>query len=226
VVGRQRLSAEFFGTTEPFLVIFFLIYFLIPVLVARQAPGPGATAALAAPRALAYVDGALVFGVPIAASACRPPWCATSSMARPGSALVLGAFYLAAATGLWRRGGAAGACWPRPTWLWVPVLPRWPYRWLSMGARPRQCGRWREPVPCGWDCARRAGWRGLAGYALQLAAGVAFVLSMDRTVGSLPVLNSRYLGCVLITMGAWFARQASRARPKPGDPMSASFRRS
>jgi uncharacterized membrane protein len=202
--GASDYRAEFFGTTEPFLVIFFLIYFLIPVLVARQAPGPGATAALAAPRALAYVDGALVFGVPIAAFGLQAALVRDFEYGAAWSALVLGAFYLAAATGLWRRGGAgrrllAEAYLALGAGFATLAIP------LAFDGRTTSAVWAVEGAGAVWLGLRQARWLArLAGYALQLAAGVAFVLSMDRTVGSLPVLNSQYLGCVLITMGAWF----------------------
>src|SRR5262249_56258794 len=53
--GVTRYQPEQFGSTEPFLVAFFLLYLAIPVLYAlRQSL-----------TLLHYVDGTLVFGVPL-----------------------------------------------------------------------------------------------------------------------------------------------------------------
>jgi uncharacterized membrane protein len=55
--GAQAYRPEFFGTTEPFLLLFLAMYLAIPLLFARRR----------AVELKDYVDGTLVFGVPIVA---------------------------------------------------------------------------------------------------------------------------------------------------------------
>ena len=57
--GARFYQPEYFATTEPFLILFFVMYSLIAVLFAlRQEP-----------ELKGYVDGTLVFGTPIVAAA-------------------------------------------------------------------------------------------------------------------------------------------------------------
>ena len=55
--GEKAYRPEYFATTEPFLLLFLAMYLAIPILFAR----------LRAVELKDYVDGTLVFGVPIAA---------------------------------------------------------------------------------------------------------------------------------------------------------------
>jgi uncharacterized membrane protein len=57
VWGGRFYRPELFATTEPFLVIFFLFYLAIPILFARRR----------ATELKNYVDGTLVFGMPLVA---------------------------------------------------------------------------------------------------------------------------------------------------------------
>src|SRR5437867_11786596 len=55
VWGVSFYRPEHFATTEPFLALFFAFYLAIPILFARRR----------APGLERYVDGTLVFGVPL-----------------------------------------------------------------------------------------------------------------------------------------------------------------
>jgi len=69
--GVLRYRAEDFSTTEPFLVLFFLIYVAVAVLFTlRQAA-----------NLRGYVDGTLVFGCPSSPSDCSPRCCMISGWA-------------------------------------------------------------------------------------------------------------------------------------------------
>ena len=57
--GMQYYAPEHFATTEPFLVAFFVVYVALAVIQAMRM----------APAGAPYLDGILVFGVPIAAFA-------------------------------------------------------------------------------------------------------------------------------------------------------------
>lgn len=84
-----------FATTEPFLILFFLFYVLIAVLFALRQP----------PKLKGYVDGTLLFGVPLAASALQYSLVKDYQYGVSISAFAMGAFYLVLAWFLWKRAG-------------------------------------------------------------------------------------------------------------------------
>lgn len=93
--GVTKYTPENFTTTEPFLIIFFLFYVLIAVLFALRQP----------PKLRGYVDGSLLFGVPLAASGLQYHLVKEIEYGISLSSLAIGAFYLALAWGLWKRAG-------------------------------------------------------------------------------------------------------------------------
>ena len=82
--GWKYYRPEFFATTEPFLILFFLIYTFIAVLFALRQP----------PNLKGYVDGTLVFGTPIVAFALQALLVEPYHFGLAWSALGLGLFYL------------------------------------------------------------------------------------------------------------------------------------
>ena len=91
--GINRYVPENYASAQAFLVLFFLFYVVIAILFAwRQAP-----------RLTHYVDGTLVFGTPIAASALQYGLVHDSRFGLAFSALALGVFYIGLALALWRR---------------------------------------------------------------------------------------------------------------------------
>lgn len=95
VWGYRFYQPAYFSTVEPFLVLFFVFYVGIAVLFALRQP----------PRLKGYVDGSLVFGVPLVAFGLQAALVHDIAYAMAWSALGLGLFYLSLATVLWRRGG-------------------------------------------------------------------------------------------------------------------------
>jgi uncharacterized membrane protein len=192
--GANDYQPELFASTEPFLGIFFLIYFLIPLLVARQA-GDGL-----AP----YVDATVVFGVPIVAFGLQAALVRDFEYGAAWSALGLGAFYLLAATAVWRRYGAgklllAEAFTALGGGLATLAIP------LAFDGRTTSAVWAVEGAGVVWVGLRQNRVLArLAGYTLQILAGVAFVLAFDNPLRDLPILNSRYLGCALIALSAWW----------------------
>ena len=83
-----------FASTEPFLILFFALYLLIPLLHARRDDGDDATQRL--------VDGTLVFGTPLVAFALQAGLLQGERMPLAFSALGLAAIY-AALAGLLRN---------------------------------------------------------------------------------------------------------------------------
>lgn len=203
--GREYFTAELFASTEPFLVLFFLFYVAIPVLFARRE----------APQLRGYVDGTLVFGVPLVAFGLQAVLVREFEYGAAWSALALSFFYLGLARLLYSRAGdnlrllveaflALGVVFGT---LAIPLALEG--RWTSAA--------WAlEGAAIVWMGVRQG--RILArgfGIALQFAAGVAFVRGADHAYGAVPVANSFYLGCVFLAVAglfcAWYLER-NRAR--------------
>src|SRR6185369_2022168 len=81
--GVTKYQPEFFATTEPFLVLFFAFYLLVPVAYAlRQAPDRRD-----------FVDGTLVFGTPLLALPLQGALLHNERMQMAWSVLVAAAVY-------------------------------------------------------------------------------------------------------------------------------------
>jgi uncharacterized membrane protein len=84
VWGVLRYRAEDFSTTEPFLVLFFLFYVTVAVLFTRRQPG----------NLRSYVDGTLVFGLPIVAFGLQSTMLHDRLFSLAFSAVAVSAMYL------------------------------------------------------------------------------------------------------------------------------------
>ncbi|MEP0547815.1 MAG: DUF2339 domain-containing protein [Rhodothermales bacterium] len=90
--GGLNYEPALFASTEPFLLLFFALYFAIPVLATRRR----------APRLNAPIDGSLVFGLPVAAFALQAVLVEPFEFGRAWSAFALALIYLGTATALAR----------------------------------------------------------------------------------------------------------------------------
>lgn len=95
--GYSAYQTENFATVEPFLIIFFLLYVLIAVLFALRQPE----------KLRGYVDGSLLFGVPLAASGLQYALVKDFEYGISISSFAIGAFYLLLAWFLWKKAGNA-----------------------------------------------------------------------------------------------------------------------
>ncbi len=104
--GQRYYRDELFASTEPFLILFFLFYLAIALLYARRRQSEMSShgAVTIAGERVDYVDGSLVFGVPIAAYGLQYLMVRDMHLGTALSALALGAIYLPLATWLARRG--------------------------------------------------------------------------------------------------------------------------
>jgi uncharacterized membrane protein len=93
--ANRYYQPEFFATTEPFLIFHFVLFLVVTLLFARQRAG----------RAAAYVDGTLVFGVPIVGFAMQWGLVRDTDYGLAFSAVALGAVYLILGTALFRQHG-------------------------------------------------------------------------------------------------------------------------
>ena len=201
--GTRFYRPELFASTEPFLVIFFLMYLAIPVLFARQRARPAAM--LGANQVQNYVDGTLVFGTPLVAFGLQTQLVRDIQYGSAWSAVALGFVYLWLARWLWSR---------HRDHLRLLVES-----FLSLGvvfgtlAIPLALdGRWTsaawalEGAAIVWAGVRQNRWLARTfGLFLQIAAGFAFLSAVGRGYGDVPVLNSFYLGCLFIGVAGFFS---------------------
>ncbi|MFA6903742.1 MAG: DUF2339 domain-containing protein [Gallionellaceae bacterium] len=199
--GVTRYQAEHFASTEPFLILFFLFYVAIAVLYAtRQAPD-----------LKNYVDGTLVFGTPIIAFGLQAGMTQQYAMLQlfeyglAVSAVALSLFYLSLAKILFERRRdslrllveaflALGVVFGT---LAIPLAldGRWTAAaWALEGAAVLWMGiRQQRVLPR------------LFGTLLQFAAGISLLTDYHYHAAPLAILNSVYLGAVLVSFAALFS---------------------
>jgi uncharacterized membrane protein len=195
--GAQEYQPEKFSTTEPFLIIFFLQYLAIAVLFAlRQAP-----------NLKHYVDGTIVFGVPLVAFGLQTQLVKEIEYGAAWSAVAVAATYLVLAWALYRRHAetlrmlveaflALGVIFAT---LAIPLA--FDGRWTSAA--------WALEGAAAYWVGARQGRRlpRIFGLLLQLAAGIAFVVDARREYGDTPIANSYFLGCIFISFAALFSNR-------------------
>jgi uncharacterized membrane protein len=193
--GYRYYQPEYFSTTEPFLILFFLIYTAIAILFAlRQEPD-----------LKGYLDGTLVFGTPVVAFTLQAMLVESYRYGLAWSAMALGLFYLST--------------------VWILILKKTPYMraladaFLAFGivfttlAIPLAFdNRWTSAA---W-ALEGAGilWAGLRqertlarvfGILLLFGAGTAFLVDAGVSADGIPVLNSWFLGCILLSVSGLFS---------------------
>jgi len=188
--GHRFYQPAQFWSTEPFLIFFFLLYVAVPVLFARRQPT----------ELKGYVDGSLVFGVPLVAFGLQHALVRDTEYGLAISAVVVGLFYAALATALWQRereraGLLAEAFVALAVVFGTLAIP------LAVDGRWTGAAWAIEGAALVWVGARQR--RILARYAgllLQVGAGVAFLTAHGLPAGGLPVLNALYLGAVMVSL--------------------------
>lgn len=202
--GYQGYRPEHFATTEPFLVLFVLIYTIVPILFAEQASG-----------LKGFVDGTLVFGTPIVGFGLQTQL-VTSEYGLAASAVVLAALYIGLAT--WMHGRrrdslrvlteafiALGI-----VFLTLAVPLALDARWTSVAwALEGAALTW-----LGWRQSRKIPL--VTGIALQALAAAAYAHAYVGTTPEVVFLNGHYFGGVLIALAAvfssWVFERIERAR--------------
>lgn len=195
--GAQYYRSEYFATTEPFLILFFLFYVAIAVLFALRQPI----------KLSGYVDGTLVFGVPVVGFALQASLVHDIEYAMAWSALALAAIYIVLATVLWRR-QVEGLGLLTESFLALGIV------FVTLAIPLALDGRWTASA---WALEGAAIlWIGirqrrllprLSGLLLQFGAGGAYLLSLlfDSRHGEIAVLNGTFLGSVLIALAGLFS---------------------
>jgi uncharacterized membrane protein len=192
--GAQAYRPAYFATTEPFLLLFFAMYVAIPLLFARR-------------RAIElkdYVDGTLVFGVPLVAFGLQTALVRDIEYGAAFSAFGLALFYLALAAVLFRRTGAGMRLLVESFTALSLVFGTLAIP-LAFTGRLTSAAWALEGAAVAWIAIRQG--RLLArcfAYLLQFAAGVAFLLEAPSSSLVFPILNGQYLGSALLAVAGLF----------------------
>lgn len=206
--GASAYTPDHFATTEPFLILFFLMYCLIAVLFAHRQPL----------RLRGFIDGPLVFGLPIVASGLQAYLVHDFRYGMALSALMLGGWYVGLSWLLWRQ-LAEGMRLLTEAFLALGVIfaslaiplgldPNWTAAaWALEGAAMVWVGS-RQDRPL----AR------LFGLLLQIGAAVSFVDGLVLPANSGLLVNWAFLGSALLASAAlfssfWLDRYRDQASP-------------
>ncbi|MBF0573666.1 MAG: DUF2339 domain-containing protein [Desulfamplus sp.] len=203
--GSEHYKPELFSTTEPFLILFFLFYVAISVLFAHRQP----------PKLKGFVDGPLVFGVPLVSFGLQSALVEHMEYGLAITALTLGLFYITLATILWNR-VVEGMRMLTEAFLAMGVV------FGSLAIPLALDGKWTstawaiEGAAMVWVGVRQS--RLLArlfGIMLQFGAGIAFLAATDTPYNyngdyyafsnGMVFLNHIYLGCIFISIAGLFS---------------------
>ncbi len=191
--GYKAYQADYFISTEPFLIIFFLFYLIISILFAHRQ----------APQLRGYVDGTLVFGLPFVVFALQSRLVAPFEYGGAISAAAMGGLYLCLAKYLWKP-EKDGVKLLAESFLALGIV------FVSLAIPLALDGRWTAAV---WSLEGAAlVWIGLRqseiisrGFGLLLAfgAGMVFLENIhDALPMSMPILNSAFIGMALVGFAA------------------------
>jgi len=211
--GVTRYRPENFATTEPFLVLFFVFYVAIAVLYALRE----------SLQVRNYVDSTLVFGTPLFVAGLQAGMVRNMPYAMALSALAMSAVYLLLARGLYNRRSESlrllvEAFLALGTIFATLAIP------LAVDSRLTSATWALEGAAMLWVGIRQ---RRLAvrafGLLLQLGAGIAFasgttLWQVAPPATPWPVLNSEYIGAVIVGLAGLFSarlveRRASELNP-------------
>jgi len=190
--GVLRYSPGLFASTEPFLILHFLLYLIVPWLHVLRSPK----------RDRAILDGCLMFGNPIASLLLQGALLDWQPIPLAISALVAAVIYVAIAFAIRTRGDMSML---RDTWAVLAVTFATIAVPLASSASVTSSVFALEGAGLIWlgfrQGRRLPRW---AGVFLQLAAGVAWVLAslFHAHRGDVPLLSAAFIGSLLIVIGA------------------------
>lgn len=200
--GVHDYRPEYFSTTEPFLIAFFLLYVTVSVLFAFRQPV----------HLKGLIDGSLVFGLPLVAVALQAALVRDWEYGLAWSMAALAGFYALLAWVLWQRlkpesrllCEAFGALAVISATLTIPLAvdAQWTSAmWALQGAAMVWVGLRQQRL-----LAR------LFGYALQLAAGMAYLADLPHDVGGVLIVNGLYLGALILALSGLLIAACLRLR--------------
>ena len=204
--GALQYQPSKFASTEPFLLLFFAFYMLIPILYARRQPATRGN----------LVDGSLVFGTPLVAFSLQAGLLRGEGLPLALCALGLAAVYALLAAALIRRerfvvlGQAYALLAVGFATLAVP---------LALSARATASIFALEGAALAWLGLRQQRWLPqFTGAGLQLAAAIGFVLGLDVAWHDVHALaNATFMSGALLALAglasAWSYRRAGADTP-------------
>jgi uncharacterized membrane protein len=191
--GAKNYTPEHFATTEPFLIIFFLLFTGIAVLFAHRQ----------AAKATDYVDATLVFGTPLVAFSLQYALLRDSHFGLAYSALALGIFYIGLAWWVLTRKRETlqflGECFIALGIGFITLtLP------LALDGRWTSAAWAVEGVGLLWvGLKQNRTFPMLSGLALQILAAFAFTKGWGLTGYSGITHQNMYLGVGFIALSGW-----------------------
>ncbi len=193
--GYDSYRPEFFNTTEPFLILFFVFYVLIPILFAHRQP----------PHLKGLVDGSLVFGVPLVGFTLQSLLVKDYEFGQAMSALGLSVIYVLLARWLWTKKNE-GMRLLTESFIALAVI------FGSLAIPFALDGNW---TAAAWSLEGAGiAWVGikqrhllprLFGVLLQIGGGIIFIIDNQPAYSSIPIVNSAYMGAVLVSIGGLFS---------------------
>lgn len=190
--GYQYYQPEYFNTTQPFLVLFFLFYVGISILFSLRQP----------PQLKGLVDGSLVFGTPLIGFTLQSALVGDFRYGEAWSALIMGVFYLLL-TYILRHIAAMKLL--AEAFLALGVI------FLSLAVPFALDGHWTATV---W-ALEGAGiyWIGIRqqrllprifGLLLQFGGALVFFIAAHDAEKTTAILNSAWIGSVFIAIAGLF----------------------
>lgn len=201
--GVLQYAPDKFASTEPFLLLFFAFYLLIPLLYARRQP--------AGRRDL--VDGSLVFGTPLVAFSLQAGMLHEQPMTLALCALGLAAIYAVLARALIARASYTVLAQSHAVLavgfatLAVP---------LALSARATGAVFALEGAGLVWLGLRQKRWLPqVAGALLQIGAAFAFVAGADHWLEDARfLLNPTAIGALLLAVAGFASAWSYQRRPR------------
>jgi len=204
--GVKYYTPEFYSSTEPFLITFYLLYVAIAILFAFKQPV----------ELKGYVDSTLVFGVPLVGFGLQAGMVGHIEYALAWSSLALATLYIGLATVLWNRINRESRliC---EAFIAIGIMFATLAVPFALDAR-WTAGTWAlEGAAAVWIGSRQSRvLPRLLGYILQFAGGIAFLSSLDySTYHETFIINGQYIGAVIVALsGLFVAWRADLLKPQ------------
>ena len=191
--GRANYRPELFGSVEPFVLAFFAIYLVIPILFATRQP----------PQLKGLVDGTLVFGTPAAVAFMQSALVRDMPYGLAWSAAIGSALYALLSAQTWRRENMRLLA---ETYAALAVGLGTLAIFFAFDTYPTFALWTIEGAAILWVGLRQQHRLARAfGILVQLVGVVLFLTEFPDIARTHPVMNSSVMGCLLIAVAAFIS---------------------